>query len=238
MLSPKRIVEMIYSKQFNRIRNKLIKCSDKRLSYRKFHSQFGEDRFIYENIDIPDRGVFVDIGAGHPYYESNTYFFEKNGWEGLCIEADPEQFNLLKKHRSNSLWAAISKKEGGIKFYKSYMNAYSSVLSQRFNSILKMTVKDVIEVPSFALETILEDYNIGKIDILDIDVEGSELEVWNSFDYEKHLPRIVIIEYLTFGYLDNYKMIMEHFEKLPYKIIHTTCTNLIFLNTECKNDFC
>ena len=95
-----------------------------------------------------------------------------------------------------------------------------------------MTVKDIIEVPSFTLETVLEKYNIHKIDILDIDVEGSELEVLDTFDYRKYNPRIIIIEYLTFGYIDNSKLILQHFEKMPYELIHTTCTNLIFLSNE------
>ena len=38
-------------------------------------------------------------------------------------------------------------------------------------------------------------HDIDKIDLLDIDVEGSEIDVWNSFNPELYQPEVVIIEY-------------------------------------------
>jgi len=58
-------------------KNKYFKLINKDYIYTKFHSQFGEDRYIVENIGFLEKGVFVDIGAGHPTYLSNSYFFEK-----------------------------------------------------------------------------------------------------------------------------------------------------------------
>jgi len=73
---------------------------------------------------------------------------------------------------------------------------------------------------------------IGDIDLLDIDVEGTELEVWQTFDYDKHKPKVVIIEYYTFGLGDNSEEIKKIFSDLPYQLVHTTCTNFIFLNVD------
>jgi hypothetical protein len=64
--------------------------------------------------------VFVDVGAGHPSYLSNTYFFEKNGWTGVCIDADPKQYQFLKKERTTVEWAAIAAEEGEIEFSPAY----------------------------------------------------------------------------------------------------------------------
>jgi hypothetical protein len=58
-------------------KNKYFKLINKDYSYTKFHSQFGEDRYIAENIEFLQRGAFIDIGAGHPTYLSNSYFFER-----------------------------------------------------------------------------------------------------------------------------------------------------------------
>ena len=44
-------------------------------------------------------GVFVEIGADDGTDKSNSLFFERLGWEGLCVEASPTRFDLLKENR-------------------------------------------------------------------------------------------------------------------------------------------
>jgi hypothetical protein len=97
---------------------------------------------------------------------------------------------------------------------------------------MKVPFKKTIRVPSLKLETVLEKHNIEIIDLLDIDVEGTELDVWKTFDYEKHKPKVIIIEYYTFGLADNSQNIKDFFSKLPYKLVYTTCANFIFLNLD------
>ncbi|MEM1168858.1 MAG: FkbM family methyltransferase [Cyanobacteria bacterium P01_H01_bin.35] len=230
-ISLSKVIQSVTMRQLNSLKNRIFRLNSQEVQYTKFHSQFGEDRYIYENIDLPKKGVFVDVGAGHPSYLSNTYFFEKNGWTGLCIDAEQTQYELLKKERSNVEWAAISDREGEIEFSQSYFPTYSSAVGkEEYKGLLKIPFKGTIKVPSYRLETILEKYQIGQIDLLDIDVEGTEIEVWQTFDYEKHQPKVVIMEYQTFGLADNSEKIKEFFSNLPYKLVHTTCTNFIFLN--------
>ena len=226
-----KVIQSVTAMPLNSLRNQIFRLNSQEVQYSKFHSQFGEDRYIYKNLNLPKQGVFVDVGAGHPSYLSNTYFFEKNGWTGVCIDADPTQFNLLKKERANVESAAISDWEGEIEFFQAYFPDYSSVVGKEdCRGLLKIPFKGKIKVPSYRLETILEKYQIGQIDLLDIDVEGTELEVWQTFDYEKHQPKVVIIEYQTFGLADNSKRIKEFFLNLPYKLVRITCTNFIFLS--------
>ena len=226
-----KVVKSIATRQWYSLRNKLSRLDDKKVKYNRFHSQFGEDRYIYNNIDLPEKGIFVDIGAGHPIYLSNTYFFEKNGWTGVCIDADPKQYEYLKKERANVEWVAIAAEEGEIEFSQAYSPTYSSTVKKgAYKGLMKVPFKKTIQVPSLKLETVLEKHNIGIIDLLDIDVEGTELDVWKTFDYEKHKPKVIIIEYYTFGLADNSQNIKDFFSKLPYKLVYTTCANFIFLN--------
>ena len=228
-----KVVKSIVTRQWYNLRNKLSRLDDKKVKYNRFHSQFGEDRYIYKNMDVPEKGIFVDVGAGHPIYLSNTYFFEKNGWTGVCIDADPNQYEYLKKKRANVEWAAIAPEEGEIEFSQAYSPTYSStVKKEAYKGLMKVPFKKTIRVPSLKLETVLEKYNIDIIDLLDIDVEGTELDVWKTFDYEKHKPKVIIIEYYTFGLADNSQNIKDFFSKLPYKLVYTTCANFIFLNLD------
>ena len=228
-----KVFQSVALRQWHSLKNNLVRVNDKAATYTRFHSQFGEDRYIYGNLDLQEHGTFVDVGAGHPIHLSNTYFFEKNGWTGVCIDADPNQYALLKAARADVEWAAVAAEEGEIELSQAYLSTYSSTVKKdEYRGLARSTFRQTIRVPALRLETILEKHNIGHIDLLDIDVEGTELDVWPTFDYEKHKPRVVIIEYATFGLADNSRKIREFFTRLPYKLVHTTHTNLIYFNVD------
>ncbi|HJZ74855.1 MAG TPA: FkbM family methyltransferase [Vicinamibacterales bacterium] len=225
-----KVAQSVALRQWHGLKNNFSRLNEQDAKYVRFHSQFGEDRYIYHNIDLPANGTFVDVGAGHPIHLSNTYFFEKNGWTGVCIDADPKQYELLKAARANVEWAAVAAEEGEIELSQAYDSTYSStVRKDEYQGIAKGNFKHTIRVPSLRLETILTKHKIGAIDILDIDVEGTELDVWQTFDYDKHKPRVVVIEYSTFGLADNSATIKAFFATLPYELVHVTHTNLIYL---------
>ena len=71
---------------------------DKKINMeRQYFSQFGEDKWIVDNLRYPLEGIFVDVGASDGINGNNTYFFEKMGWQGLCIDADPVTVLLYKQ---------------------------------------------------------------------------------------------------------------------------------------------
>ncbi|MEM7726175.1 MAG: FkbM family methyltransferase, partial [Cyanobacteria bacterium P01_A01_bin.45] len=183
----KSLLSSVYYGYKNSFQVKSNECQYNKYQYLKLHSQFGEDRYIIENIKLPEKGVFIDVGAGHPIYLSNTYFFEQNGWNGICIDADIKQVELLKKVRKNVEWAAVVLEEGEIDFFQSLVSEFSTTSPRNeYQGIVKSQFKkDAVKVPAFRLETILEKYKIGIIDVLNIDVEGVELDVWQTFDYQK-----------------------------------------------------
>ena len=48
---------------------------------------------------------------------------------------------------------------------------------------------------AITIEELLDFEHVYKIDFLSVDVEGAEMEVLQSFDFEKHDPSVVIVEY-------------------------------------------
>lgn len=131
----------------------------------QFFAQFGEDKWIYENLNIPTKGVFVDVGAADGVLMSNTYFFELNGWDGICIEPDPRNFLEAKKYRKRVENIAISQIEGELDFYM-------SSFTPDWSGLTKSTDKDeVVKVKSTTLEKVLIQNKITEIDLLSIDTE-------------------------------------------------------------------
>ena len=183
-----------------------------------FYSQFGEDKWIYENITQKANGVFVDVGAGDPKKISNSYFFEKLGWDVLCIDGDQRQVEKLKKERKNVVHAVVY--DSTPVYFKESTLDLSRVHEERESGCIQVEAK--------TLESILKENRIKKIDILSIDVEGAELNVLRSFDLKKHSPEILIVEFNTLGALRD-RQIRKYLKQWPeYKEVARLGANLIF----------
>lgn len=63
----------------------------------KSYSQVGQDQWVYDRLG--DRGVFLDIGSGHPVERSNTYGLELVGWVGALVDNDlvVEQLSQMRR---------------------------------------------------------------------------------------------------------------------------------------------
>jgi hypothetical protein len=67
-----------------------------------FYSQHGEDYLLFTLFRRHTDGFYLDIGAFDGVHISNTYVFERLGWRGICVEAHPEYFSLLRVNRPSA----------------------------------------------------------------------------------------------------------------------------------------
>jgi|SRR6185437_2833776 len=185
------------------------------------------------------RGVFIDIGAYEPKNISNSYHFEKNGWDVYCIEANPLLIDNLKKERKNVLnYAVYNENKQRIEFniVKSKpgcggggprMASASAVeLDPKIMKMCDGSIEDIIKigVEQKTLTSIFEEdlAHVQNIDILKIDVEGGEMNVLKGINFDKYRPKLMIIEDLfdtpdIRNYLEQYEYILDR--KLDYNYI-------------------
>ena len=192
------------------------------LKHPYYHGFDAEDKFLFENFSLPEIGTFVDIGAGPDGIEgSNTYFLERNGWTGLAIDGDSRNLDDLKKNRENAICAVVSNKGDKTTFWRAENDTDISGLEKTEGN------QDTsIEVIPVKLEKLLEENHIGKINLLSIDTEGTERDVWESFDHLKHKPDIVIIEFYSQGKVDS--GLVKYFKEYSYFYKARIGANLIF----------
>ena len=145
-------------------------------------------------------GFYVDVGAYDPVLFSNTYFFYLNGWRGINIEARPGSRALFDKTRPRdiNLELGISSERGELTYYwigeDSTMNSFSREFLERIDAFRQ--VKREIAVPVLPLGEVLSRYVSGHqtIDFMTVDVEGHDLRVLQSNDWDQFRPRFVVVE--------------------------------------------
>lgn len=200
----------------------------------KSYCQFFEDQFALNFVNKvlnKSKGFYVDVGANDGITGSNTYLLEESGWDGILIEPNPELKEELSRNRPNT------KKE---------FKAISTLSEVSFNSVEGEgnlhglsridSNSDFIEhvehhggkvnqhsIPCRRLDELLAELNAPKdFDFLSIDVEGHELNVLQSMDFEKFKPQLICIEDNSKG---ECRVIQDFLQRKNYVYIARTGVN-------------
>ena len=165
-----------------------------------FYSFGGIDNLIQQIFKSQKKGIYIDIGCGHPIKNNNTYLLNKKGWSGINIDLDIDNIELFKIYRPKDLniCAAISDemKETDLFFYHS--RSALNTIDKKTANYQKAKVTSIKKIKTTTLNNVLGEsiYNSSNIDFLSIDVEGSELSVLKNFNFHKFKPKVIVVEYL------------------------------------------
>ena len=207
--------------------------------YLKSYSQEGEDLILRRIFAGQAKGFYIDIGAHHPKRFSNTYIFYRMGWQGINIDARPGSMTEFRRLRARdvNLEIRVSGSEGTLNYYQfeeSALNSFSIDLSlSRAKSGVSRLISESI-VQTVPLKQILSNHiqDTRIIDFLTIDVEGMDLEVLRSNDWNKFRPKIVLVEVLASS-LDSIKChpVNQFMITKGYKIYSKTMNTAFLLLT-------
>ena len=166
--------------------------------YKRSYSFGSVDLLINYYFKNKKKGIYLDVGCQHPVSNNNTYLLFKKGWSGINIDLDQksiELFNLVRKNDIN-LNTAVSSSVTEKKLFFYHDKSAINTLDEDVSNFQSAKVKEIRNIKTNTLNNILNENNIKKIDYLNIDVEGHEIDVLNGFDIKKYSPEIVSIEYL------------------------------------------
>jgi hypothetical protein len=174
---------------------------NKHASYYSSHSQFGEDMLLRSIFENKNEGIFVDLGAHHPIYYSNTYHFYKKGWTGLNIDGKPGSMKLFNQFRSNdkNIESCIGEIDGqDVTFYEFEQSAFNTIDDQMAKDVIAKGHKVLKshKLKTKTLNTILKESGlpVDKVDFFNIDIEGLDKIVLMSNNWEKFSPRVIAFE--------------------------------------------
>jgi len=166
------------------------------------YSQEGEDLFLHRLLVDQPEGFYVDVGALHPVRFSNTYLLYKKGWSGVNIDATPgamEKFNRLRPRDINveCMIASDTTPQTYFQFGEPALNTMSEEMARKREMQGFPVIAKTVLHPR-PLSAILEaNMPANKaIDVMSVDVEGLDLAVLESNDWQRFRPRIIIAELL------------------------------------------
>jgi FkbM family methyltransferase len=176
------------------------------------------------DIDVARRffsapGVFVEVGAARPDFLSVSAHFRSLGWRIVSIEPIPEfcemhrqaghevlQYACGEVDRDDVDFTVVDSHEEDYEDGTISFESFSSLSIKPKFSALKPTLdKHSIKVNVRRIDTILKQHapEVGRIDVLCVDVEGWEMEVLGGLDFVRNRPKVMVVE--NFFYEQSYR---------------------------------
>ena len=169
-------------------------------SFSPSFSQGGEDLALLQLFGTRI-GRFLDIGAHDPLRFSVTQRLYLKGWSGVNVEANEEalrRFELLRPRDTNICAAIGDPMQGETRQFSYFREGALSTMNpqwrdqflqegnteERRRTVRVLSLKEICQ-QHFADE---------KIDLLNVDCEGSDLEILQSGNWDKFRPRSVCVE--------------------------------------------
>ena len=214
----------------------------------KSYSQCGEDlliRFLFDLLGV-SRPSYIDLGAHHPSYLSNTKKLYSEGCRGINIEANPALIASFHRHRSKDLnlnIGIVAEERDGetVEFYVMNVPALSTFSAEeagRLETETSTRIIDKVSVPVRGLSSVVEEYRAGIFpDLLTVDIEGTDALVVPALARTpvERRPKVVCIETLTYSESGAASKLVDLIDAIVgtgYEVYADTYINTIFKRSD------
>ena len=189
-----------FARQFHRVADLVCGIAPLVRSARSLSfAQYGEDVLLAVCLFPRSKGFYVDVGAYHPWRNSNTYKLYLRGWSGLTIEPNPAAERLFRRYRSRDrhVVAGIAEKTERLPYWRfrdGKLNTFSADVAATYanrgdDSLAQATV------PCKPLQAIIDELAPSvNIDLLSVDCEGFDLVVLRTLDFSRTRPTAILVE--------------------------------------------
>ncbi|MDR2746524.1 MAG: FkbM family methyltransferase [Treponema sp.] len=181
----------------------LVRLHVEMLTGLSFPGQAGQDLLAYLYFQGKKSGFFLDIGAHDGRTYSNSYVFEQLGWQGACVEPLPDVFPLLRRNRRCDCYQAAMAGGGApeaVFVHAVGVDTLSGLESDMAGGHEDWIVREGgrperITVRTITFPELMARYPlIRTIDFLSLDVEGAEMSILRTIDFERYDFGLITVE--------------------------------------------
>lgn len=176
---------------------------------------------------------YLDIGSGHPIRGSNTYALYEQGWSGLLIDPLKSNMELSRRVRPRDVSIAAlcsTTNEPSVEFFEYDTYQYSTASPERVEELARRghLARSTYLLPSFSLESLVNDHALHDARLLSIDVEGMELEVLRGNDWQAFRPELIVVEEWE-SPVRNSTPVHEFLTDIGYRLVSFHLTSSFYL---------
>jgi hypothetical protein len=151
----------------------------------KSNSQLGQEDWVLDVLKNKRNGFFLDSGAADGVYLSNTLKLEKEfGWTGICVEPLPSLYNDLVKVRGCvclNIGLDVEERDAMLRDH---------------HVISRIDPNGTIPIKCLTVRQVLDEHKAPPvIDYWSLDTENNELELLETFPWDKHQIRVLTVEH-------------------------------------------
>ena len=191
--------------------------------------KFSEDKgkhflFLKDYFKEKKDGFYIDVGCFHQIRLSNTKFLYDKGWRGINIDISKKSIDLFKITRKKDINLNIgigNKNKVSEAYFKKDLFHANTLVYDHAEKFLGEYTKKKINIHTLN-SVISNNAKNKKIDFLDIDCEGKDLEVLEGLDLNKNEIDLISIE--MHGYDEKTKrdgeLIFDVMKKNRYKKLY------------------
>ncbi|MDD2720631.1 MAG: FkbM family methyltransferase [Gallionella sp.] len=205
---------------------------------RTSYAQEGEDIVLERFFTGQQAGFYVDVGAHHPLRFSNTYLFYLRGWRGVNIDAMPGSMEVFRRLRPRDInvESAVAGKEGQFTYYvfrEKALNTCDSTLAEQYVEAGHAIISR-LQMKACPLVDLLSEYvpEGTSIDFLSVDVEGFDLDVLRSNDWQVFRPKVVITEELRSPAGAEDSSVRDFLISMGYRVFARTFNSVFYVANE------
>jgi len=159
------------------------------------YAQHGEDVILWRALGDRESCFYVDVGAFDPSYDSVTRALYERGWRGINIEPQPDRIAAFEESRPEdiNLSLAIGDRDGVARLRLPDIPGWATTLEIAQDGG-DFDGDQILEVPMRRLDTLLPELGITHVDVLKVDVEGTEPAVIRGLLDGPLRPLVCVVE--------------------------------------------
>ena len=178
----------------------------------------------------PEPQTIIDAGANIGL--ASVYFTNKYPQARIiAIELAPSNFEQLLKNTGN--YANIKAVNAGLWHRNETLKFKEEGVSPWGYKVENEIEEECISVPGITMDEIIEKHNINLIDILKVDIEGAEVELFSQ-NFENWLPnvRCLVIETHDRSREESTKTVVNALSRYNFSSRGQVGENLVFINDD------